>query len=55
MIEFITAFWRDETGATSIEYALIGSLVSIAIVGALMEISPALVEKFELVEAAFED
>ena len=27
-----TAFWRSERGATSIEYAIIGSVISISIV-----------------------
>lgn len=32
---FTHNFWADECGATAIEYALIGSLVSVAIVVAL--------------------
>ncbi|MBK5207328.1 MAG: Flp family type IVb pilin [Polaromonas sp.] len=28
-------FWRDDEGVTSIEYALIASLIAMAIVGAL--------------------
>ncbi len=26
-------FWRDETGATAIEYGLIASLIAVAIIG----------------------
>lgn len=28
----IVAFWRDETGATTVEYALIAALTAVAIV-----------------------
>jgi pilus assembly protein Flp/PilA len=31
-MNFIQQFMRDESGATSIEYAVIGSLVSVAII-----------------------
>ena len=32
MKEFILKFWRDESGATAIEYGLIAAGISIAIV-----------------------
>ena len=35
MFRMIRAFAADESGATAIEYALIASLVSVGIVGAL--------------------
>ena len=40
------AFWHDEDGATAIEYALIGSLVSIVIVVALTTVGSALSATF---------
>lgn len=55
MYEFLKAFRANETGATSIEYALIGSIVSIAIVGTLHQMAPALTELYETVLAAFTD
>lgn len=31
-MEHIKSFWRDESGATAIEYALIASLIAMAII-----------------------
>lgn len=39
-------FWADEHGATAIEYALIGSLISVFIIGALMGFSSSVVDMF---------
>lgn len=49
----VREFAADESGATSIEYALIASIVSIAIVGALMGVRGSLVSVFESVVAGF--
>ncbi|ADJ22141.1 Flp/Fap pilin component [Hyphomicrobium denitrificans ATCC 51888] len=49
----VREFAADENGATSIEYALIASIVSIAIVGALMGVKGSLVSVFESVVAGF--
>ncbi|CEJ87056.1 Flp/Fap pilin component [Hyphomicrobium sp. GJ21] len=49
----VREFAADENGATSIEYALIASIVSIAIVGALMGVRGSLVNVFESVVAGF--
>jgi len=38
----ISAFLRDESGATAIEYGLIAALISVVIIGALQLIGPAL-------------
>ena len=35
MFTTIRKFWKDETGATAIEYGLIAGLVSVAAIGAL--------------------
>ena len=32
-MRFLVRFWRDESAATAIEYGLIATLISIAIVG----------------------
>ena len=45
----IAKFIADETGATAIEYALIGSIVSIVIVTAVTAIGTDLVAKFTTV------
>lgn len=46
-------FLNVEDGATSIEYALIGAIVSIAIVGTLAKISIGLQGDFSNVNASF--
>jgi pilus assembly protein Flp/PilA len=46
-------FLRDERGATSIEYALIASVISIVIVGAATSIGSSLEGIFEAVAAGF--
>lgn len=40
------SFLRDEGGSTAIEYALIGTLISIIIVGALLTIGSKISIKF---------
>ncbi len=35
MLNLFTSFFRDESGATAIEYGLIAGLVSVAAIGAL--------------------
>ena len=32
----LARFWNDETGATAIEYALLGTLIAVAIVGSFV-------------------
>ena len=49
----IRGFLQDENGATAIEYALIGSIVSISIVGGLTQISTDLQEKLINVSSYF--
>ena len=35
MKDQLVAFWKDEEGATAIEYALIAGLIAVVIIGAL--------------------
>ncbi len=35
MQDQLVKFWKDEEGATAIEYALIAGLIAVAIIGAL--------------------
>lgn len=35
MKDQLMAFWKDEEGATAIEYALIAGLIAVAIIGGL--------------------
>jgi len=47
------ALRRSESGVTSIEYALLGSLISIVIVAAVLAIGETLTDTFELIVDAF--
>ena len=35
MTQFVSRFWKDESGATAIEYGLIAALVAVVLVTAL--------------------
>jgi pilus assembly protein Flp/PilA len=49
----ITQFLRDERGATSIEYALVASLIGLVIITAVGSIAEPLSNIFEEVSAGF--
>ena len=46
MIKSLKAFVGDESGATAIEYALIASLIAVALVGILGKLGTALSSEF---------
>jgi pilus assembly protein Flp/PilA len=46
-------FFREENGVTSIEYALIASLIAIIIVGAVTGVGKKLVDIFTNIEGQF--
>lgn len=48
----IVRFMKEETGATAIEYGLIASLISVAIVAVLLTLGPKLTEVFQKVESS---
>ena len=48
-MSFVARFFRDESGATAIEYGLIAALISVVIVGALTTIGTNLDTKFTTV------
>lgn len=47
MIRILGDFWHNESGATAVEYALIGVVVGIGIIGALQSVGSALREILE--------
>ena len=51
-MQFIKSFVRDEAGATAIEYALIASLIAIALVTILTNLGSRLSGEFSEVSAA---
>jgi pilus assembly protein Flp/PilA len=52
MRQVITHFIKQEKGATAIEYGLIASLISVAIVGVLLTLGPALSGVFQTVQSS---
>ena len=50
MFETLRNFWRDESGATAIEYGLIAALVSVAAIVALSNMGTALTNIFGVVD-----
>ncbi|GBD45147.1 hypothetical protein HRbin40_02649 [bacterium HR40] len=45
-MEMLRTLWRDEDGATAIEYGLIAALVAVAIIGILSTLGTNLVSVF---------
>jgi len=52
MVKFMKSFVRDESGATAIEYALIASLIAVALVGILSNLGSKLSSEFSEVSSA---
>jgi pilus assembly protein Flp/PilA len=46
MVKSIRVFLADQSGATAIEYALLGSLIAVAIIGALSTLGTKLSSTF---------
>lgn len=53
MLSFVHRFWRDESAATAIEYALIAGLIAMAAVAGATVIGESLVEFFNNVSEEF--
>ncbi|MCR9268332.1 MAG: Flp family type IVb pilin [Alphaproteobacteria bacterium] len=53
MMGLLNTFARDERGATAIEYAMIGVIVSIAAIAGLSIIGPAVMGMFNEAGSAF--
>jgi len=51
MTNFIRSFWKDEEGATAIEYGLIASLVSIVAITALKSVGSKLTLVFNQISS----
>jgi pilus assembly protein Flp/PilA len=52
MIQKLKAFFRDDKGATAIEYGLIAALLSVVIIGAVTLVGTNLTTTFNAVAAA---
>ena len=46
MTKLAKRFWRDESGATAIEYGLIATLIAVAIIGAVSALGGSLSGQF---------
>ena len=46
MVKTVNSFLSDQSGATAIEYALLGSLIAVAIIGALTTLGTKLSSTF---------
>ncbi len=54
MKNLLVNFWKDEDGATAIEYGLIAGLIAVAIIGALMLVSGELKNLFGTISERLE-
>jgi pilus assembly protein Flp/PilA len=55
MSKFMTRFFKDESGATAIEYGLIAALVAVVLVGTLGAVGDELGKTFNSVEDGLKD
>jgi len=55
MLKQVTDFFRDEEGATAIEYGLIASLVSVAAITALTQMNISMNDMFTSVSNSLDD
>jgi len=53
--EIFAKLWKDDSGATAIEYGLIAALVSVAAIGALTAMGGSLEAMFTTVSTALAD
>jgi len=51
-MKMLIAFFRDRTGATAIEYALIAAGISVAIVAGVSSLSSTMGTKYDTIKAA---
>lgn len=54
MKDQLMAFWKDEEGATAIEYALIAGLIAVAIIGALSALGTDIKDLFGKISSELE-
>ena len=54
MVKSIRVFLADQSGATAIEYALLGSLIAVAIIGALSTLGTKLSSTFSEVGSSLQ-
>ncbi|MDO3378425.1 Flp family type IVb pilin [Geoalkalibacter halelectricus] len=52
MLEKMKNLWKDEEGATAVEYGVMIALISAALIGTIVLIGGKLLAAFETVEAA---
>jgi pilus assembly protein Flp/PilA len=50
MKSLVVRFVKNESGATAIEYGLIASLISVAIIGVLLTLGPTLRSVFQTIQ-----
>lgn len=55
MNKFFKSLWKDESGATAIEYGLLAALIAVAIIGIVSSLGGELTETFTSVESAMND
>ena len=49
MSQLLTRFWKNESGATAIEYGLIAGLIAVVIIGALTSLGTNIKTKFNAI------
>lgn len=55
MMGILTELWRDESGATAIEYALIAGLMAAAVVAAIATFRDSLTDLFDAIAGKMDE
>jgi Flp pilus assembly pilin Flp len=54
MTTVLKSFWQNDSGATSVEYALIAIVVGVGIIGSMQEVTTSVLSLFGQVEEGFD-
>jgi pilus assembly protein Flp/PilA len=52
LVKAVRAFWRDQSGATSIEYSIMASCIAVAVVAAVNALGSAVMGNYTSVSTA---
>jgi len=55
MTKFMKTLWRDESGATAIEYGLLAALIAVVIIGVVASLGTTLQETFAKVDSEIQN
>jgi pilus assembly protein Flp/PilA len=55
MTKFMKSLWKDESGATAIEYGLLAALIAVVIIGVVASLGSTLQDTFATVDSQIQN